>query len=211
MLPEMLTVFALASPDAQPAYSHEIFNDDMSDAEYYIYVEATASIMNVRESKKIDVGWGSAAYKDEGMGLLEVYVQFGGSGFELAQASIEQAGNMLSENALATYESEKQFIGDMNADDVMYHFEADRGARVVVSHDGNAAMWLEVTRIGRNPNDFANMEVLYRQVNDDRVLTIRSSVIFEDVTADELIKKVQGVVAQYREVPVRHYTGAVVN
>ena len=209
MLPELLVVFTLPTPDATPALADQIHNDDISSAEYYLHVEATQNIMSPENPEVIDAGWGAKEYQDEGMGLLEVYVQFGDSGLDLASKSIERAGISKASGEALTYATEKHYIEDMNADELMDRYDVEQGARILVSHERNSAMWVEALRVGRKANDFATLTVLYRQVDGDRALTIRSIVLYEDASVDELIKQVESVVERYRDLPMRTYTGAV--
>lgn len=208
MLPELLIVFSLSSVDADPALSHDIYVNELSRGEYYLHVEAAQANMHPDQPTKVDSTWNGGIYQDEGMALFEVQVNFETSSIRLAKDELDATERYLNSGTAATYVSDRSVIGEMSADEVMDYYDVQGGTVLAISREANQGLWLEVDRT--RPGDIAAMQVIYKQVDDKRVLTIRGRVLFEETTVDELKSKVESLVETYRDYPRRRYTGAVV-
>lgn len=208
MIPELFIVFTLTAPDAPPAFSRDIYVDPISRGEYYLHVEASRSSMHPDYPERIDDGIPDIERLAEGLAQFEVLVNFEPGSLRLAKEEIELTNEHLANATVASYESDKQWIASKNADELLDFYGVEQGTRLPIAHRENSASWLEISHFA---DGFVDMQINYNQIDGDRVLAIRGRVVSDEVTVEELKIKVDELIAQYKDIPIKRYTGAVVD
>jgi len=208
MLPELIIVFTLASPEARPALADELFVGPVFDGQYYLHVEAARASMHSDHPDKIDRVSQDPEKMDEGLAVFEVQVNFEAQSVALARKEIGLYSGYLSDGNNASYGNDRQWIGSKTGEEVFDFYEADGGTLVPIAATQDSASWLEVSRY--RPHGYTDMWIVYKQIDGERVLEISGNVTSDEITADELKGKVDELIEQFKDLPIRRYTGSVV-
>jgi len=208
MLPELLVVFTLSSADSAPALADDIFVYPRLSGQYYLHVEASQATMHSNHPGKVDFQDADEEKMDEGLALFEVEVNFDPNSVQLAKDMVRDIQGYLSNGHSASYAT-MPWIKNNIAEEVLDAVEADSGTLIPIASTKSTASWLEASRIGL-PEGYSNMQINYNQIDDDRVLRIRGFVLSDDITVDDIKGKVDELIAQYKDLPVRRYTGSIV-